>query len=101
MEACRTGRVERWVTHVGLDRFHFGERPGASHLADVLRITSCHVDDRRVHFEPLAVGFLKAALAAFAEDEGELVARAADVGRARAVSGVARGVVAAQNMTRH
>ena len=68
------------LTHVGLNRrSSFGGRTCASDVTDVLRVASSHVHDRRLHCEPLAVGLLKATLAAFAEDERELITGAPGV----------------------
>ena len=81
--------------HAGLSyRFGFGQRPPASDVSDVTDVTdvpcvaASRVDDRGVHFEPLAVGLLKAALAALAKGERQLITRAAGVVRGRVGRGV-------------
>ena len=78
--------------HAGLSyRFGFGQRPPASDVTDVTDVpcvAASRVDDRGVHFEPLAVGLLKAALAALAKGERQLITRAAGVVRGRVGRGV-------------
>jgi hypothetical protein len=101
-----------WRTRVGLGTpFRFGWRPGAFYVTDVLRVTPRHLHDGRVYLEPFAASVLKAAPAAFAQRERELVARSAGVG-ADAVSAVyglcalhglsaLHGLPAAEDVTRH
>ena len=106
---CLRGTVggsRLWVTHVGVgNRFkpRTGgaaarlRRPDAFHTADVLRVTMRHLHDGRVYFEPFAAGVLKAASAAFAERERQLVARSAGI-----CAGVGRdGPSLAEDVPRH
>jgi hypothetical protein len=98
-----------WATHVGLGiPFRLGWRSGAFHVTDVLRVTSRHLDDRRVYFEPFAAGVLKAAATLLAERERELIAGSAGSCAAaitRRVSAVhevfAYGFLPAEDVPRH